>query len=197
MPLDDERYEMQEGGIWVPSGAATEPPAAEAAAEPQPEPEPEPAAEPSEEIDYRDRYLRLLAENENVRRRTQQRIEHEQRRAREDLAERLLPLADGFVRAAQALEESASVEAVREGLGLLAGQLNSILRDWGVEPIPCQVGDLFDPELHEAVMRTDPTEEVPEHHIASVLETGFRLGGRVLRHAKVVVAGPPLDTQAD
>ncbi|MBI2301776.1 MAG: nucleotide exchange factor GrpE [Armatimonadetes bacterium] len=194
--MDDSRFGgTMQGGIWVPGGGG--------AAPPEPEPEDEQPVEaapaeaaPAEEVDWRDKYLRALAEYDNLRRRGQQQVELARRKATEEAVARILPLLDGFDRALAAVGEGGDVAALRQGVELLAGQFSGVLADLGVEPIICEAGAEFDPAYHEAVMRGEPTDEVPAHHVLSVLERGFTLSGKAIRAARVVVAAEPLDTQA-
>jgi len=158
---------------------------------------PAPVEDAAPGTDYKDRYLRLLAETENVRRRTQEQAAISVQRANEQLLEKLLPVVDGFGRALAAAREGGNVESLVQGLELLDKQLRTFLEGVGVEEIPCEAGDPFDPDLHEAVMRVEASEELPEGHVATVFERGYRLNGRPIRHVRVAVAAPPLDAEAD
>ncbi len=177
--------------IWVPPSARKPEPApaeevAESAAEPEPEPEP----------DWHDRYLRALADAENIRRRGAEQSRLAIERANQEFLRQLLPVVDGFDRALAAAEQGASFESLAEGLRLLGSQLDSFLAGAGVTRIDCAAGDAFDPEQHEAVVRLPARDDVPAGHIAGLLEPGYRLHGRVLRPARVAVAGEPLDQEA-
>lgn len=181
---------VESGGIWVPPSARPRD-AAEPAA-----PVEEPEA-PAAEVDFQDKYLRALAELDNYRRRSQEQQRTAVQRANETFLAELLPVIDGLDRGLEAARGETSIDKLQAGLELVSRQLHSFLETHGVEPLECRVGDLFDPELHEAVMRGPATEEVPEGHILSVWERGVKLNGRVVRPARVGVATAPLDVQAD
>jgi molecular chaperone GrpE len=99
----------------------------------------------------------------------------------------LLPIIDSFDVALAEIKN----EAEALGLKLIRSQLLSTLAKYGLEPIPVQKGDQFDPELHEAISR-EPSDQA-EDTIVEEVQKGYRLHARVLRPAKVKVAGrtPP------
>lgn len=190
----------EQGGIWVPPSARRPaeptPPPAEPAETSQPATE-EPAEPVAEPVDYQSKYLRALAEMENLKRRTLQQVNAARSKTKEDVLAGLLPMLDGFDRALAASQaDNATVEMLVEGLKLLSSQFHSVLGQYDVTPIPCDVGDEFDPEIHDAVMRGPASDEIPENHITAVLERGYTVEGRVLRAARVAVAAPGLDVEA-
>ncbi|MCC7494498.1 MAG: nucleotide exchange factor GrpE [Fimbriimonadaceae bacterium] len=201
---------QQFDGIWVPPGTrvpstSPEPPTA-AAAEAGVDLEPvEPAADDPVEVelaavaaepDWHDRYLRALAEADNQRKRATEQQRVAVQRANERFIMELLPVLDSASRGLQAATEDATVESMARGLDLVARQLGNFLNGNGVEEIPAAVGEPFDPELHEAMLRQPATAELADGAIAAVLEKGFRLHGRVIRPARVAVAYEPLDESA-
>jgi len=199
MRLDDQ----PDQGIWIPESARRK------AAAPPPETEPadevevleadqaEPAAEAAPEVDYHDKYLRLLADAENQRKRGQEQQRIAIERANERFVLDLLPVLDALRRGLEAAEKDASVETLQQGMELVGKQLRTAIANHGVELIPCEVGDEFNPDFHEAMMRGPASDDVPEGHISAVLEPGYTLAGRVIRAVRVAVAAPPLDTEAD
>lgn len=190
----------EQGGIWVPPSARrpaepTPPPASEPATDAPAIDEPAPPA--AEAVDYHDKYLRVLAEMENVKRRNLQQLNLARTKTKEDVLAGLLPMLDGFDRALTAARaDNTTIETLVEGLTLLSSQFHSVLGQYQVTPIPCEVGDEFDPEIHDAVLRGPATDEVPENHILTVLERGYTVEGRVLRATRVAVAAPALDVEA-
>ncbi len=200
MRLDDSA-DRPDQGIWIPDSHRRK-------AAPPPEPldaelgeevatEAEAVVEAVPAIDYHDKYLRLLADVENQRKRNQDQQRSAVERANERFVLDLLPVLDALQRGLDAAAQDASVEVLQQGMELVGKQLRNALSNHLVEPIVCAVGDEFDPERHEAMMRGPASEDVPEGHISAVLEPGYTLAGRVIRAARVAVAAPPLDTQAD
>jgi molecular chaperone GrpE len=174
--------------------------------EPQPDPDDQPLDEVSvdttpgwvevelyeEVLAERDRYLRALAESENRARRASEQARIGVQRANEQFLEALLPVLAGFDRALAAGRNGATVETLLPGLELLERQLGSFLEAIGAALVAPDPGVEFDPEQHEALLR-QPTTEVPDGHIAAVLEKGIALNGRIVRPARVAVASHPLD----
>ncbi len=170
---------------------------AEAAQEPEQEPDlRQQLDEMKKEMDrMRDRYLRLAADFDNYRRRTRQEMEEVRRTAAERLLRELLPLADNFERAIAAVRSELS-DRVITGIDMIYRQLLNILGQAGVEPME-SVGKPFDPAYHEAFEEV-VTGEWPEGTVASEIQKGYLLGGKVLRPALVRVAkGPEIKDQAE
>lgn len=152
--------------------------------EQQPEPEEKTEAEKlREELDAaNDRYLRMLAEYDNYRRRSQKERESIYTDVRADTVKKILPVYDNLLRAA----EHESEEETRKGVEAILNQFKSILAGLGVTEIPA-VGKKFDPALHEALLHIED-EKYGEGEIVMELEKGFMLGGKVIRFSKVQVA---------
>ncbi len=131
-----------------------------------------------------DRYVRLLAEFENYRKRTSREKSETYSDAVSKTVADLLPVIDSFERA---MEAPCSDEAYRGGMENIYRQLGEFLRKLGVEEIPA-LGEVFDPKVHNAVHR-DPDSEREEGTVCEVYQKGYRLGARVLRCAMVGVAG--------
>lgn len=134
-----------------------------------------------------DELLRALAEQQNVLRRRRQEMDASLRYAQEDLLRELLPVLDDFERAIQAMKPAAD-EPIRAGVGLVYDRLVRTLAQQGLEAMR-PVGEKFDPALHDAMAeRVEPGVEPGT--ILEVALPGYRFRDRVIRHAKVVVAGP-------
>lgn len=141
-----------------------------------------------------EQHQRLLAEFDNFRKRT----DRERRRidlwARAEVMSAVLPVLDDFDRAAQAsTPEDNSFD--KQGMLIIINRLAEILIKEGLDPIKAEPGDVFDPEIHEAVLMV-PSTDIPAGCVVEVLEKGFRVQERLLRPAKVVVARKP-DTQQE
>jgi len=161
-----------------------------AAAQPATEPNAELAALQQERAQLEDQLRRTLADAANMRRRAQKEAEDARRRIVEGFAQELLPVVDNFELALQANAQAAApdVEALVQGIAMVRTMLLSVLERHGLQEITA-LGRPFDPALHEAVA-VEPTDAVPEGKIVRVLMKGYLIGDRVVRHARVVVAGP-------
>ncbi len=136
-------------------------------------------------VDWKDMALRLRAEMENYRKRQQRLAEEQVAREKDALLRKFLEVVDSLDKAIQHLDES---DPAYEGLKVTYDLMQSLLRSEGVEVIP-SVGRPFDPTLHEATAVV-PAAESQEAEMVVVDEDrrGYRVGGRVLRPARVVVA---------
>jgi molecular chaperone GrpE len=145
-----------------------------------------PAAAPQNE-DFRDRYMRTLADFENFRKRSEREKADFQRYALGSVIRDLLPVLDNFDRALEHAEEG---DEFHKGVSLIYKQLFDVLQRHGLKPI-VESGVRFDPNIHEAVIREeDPS--VPSHTVSAILQKGYFLHDRLLRPAmvKVAVGGP-------
>ena len=138
--------------------------------------------------EQKDKLLRLAAEFDNYKKRTAREYANLIESANLDLIRSLLDILDNF-RRALASAKDADAEAIFKGMEMIYNQFDSLLKERGLEEIEAE-GQPFDPELHEAVMTT-PTDELPEDYVASEMQKGYRIKGRVVRHSKVAVAKPP------
>ena len=130
-----------------------------------------------------DQFLRLAAEFDNYRKRTLKEKEASYGNGKADAVAKLLPVYDNLERALNQPTEDANF---KKGVEMTMTQLVSIFTGLGVE-IFGEVGDTFDPELHNAVMHTE-SEELGENTIAAVFQKGFKIGEKVVRFAMVQVA---------
>lgn len=140
----------------------------------------------AEAADWRDKYLRLQAEFDNYRKRTLKEKMSLVESGGENVIKALLPVVDDVDRALAAMEKSDDVEALRGGVRLIAQKFNEVMRQQGVNEIEA-VGKEFDVDLHEAVARF-PIEGKSSGEIIDVVQKGYKLGEKVVRYAKVVVA---------
>ena len=130
-----------------------------------------------------DSYLRLAADYDNYRKRTAKEKDAAYGNGKADAVEKLLPVYDNLERA---LQQETADEAYKKGVEMTMTQLVGILNSLGVE-IFGNVGDTFDPNLHNAVMHTED-ENLGENTISQVFQKGFKLGEKIVRFAMVQVA---------
>ena len=130
-----------------------------------------------------DSYLRLAADYDNFRKRTVKEKEASYGNGKADAVEKLLPVYDNLERA---LNQETTDAAFKKGVEMTMNELVKIFTGLGVE-IFGNVGDSFDPNLHNAVMHTDD-ENLGENVIAMVFQKGFKIGDKVVRFAMVQVA---------
>jgi molecular chaperone GrpE len=146
-------------------------------------PMPSATAAPPENVDFKDRYLRTLADFENFRKRSEREKQDFFKYALAGLMKELLPVLDNFDRS---LDHAAEGDDFHRGLLLIYKQLFDTLTKHGLRPID-QGGVPFDPKIHEAVVsEEDPS--VPSHTVVAILQKGYFLHDRLLRPAMVKVA---------
>ncbi len=133
-----------------------------------------------------DLYMRAIAEYQNFRRRNEEQKKEAISFANSELLRSLLPILDNFERAIASAEKNQAFEALSNGVTLIMRQMQDFLSKNGVEPIE-SVGEIFDPNLHEAIIRVED-EEHDENTILDEIQKGYTLKGRVLRPAQVRVA---------
>ncbi len=131
-----------------------------------------------------DQFLRLYAEYDNFRKRSQKEKQDIYTSSKADVIKELLPVLDNFDRAANNTE--CSFEDYKKGIDLIFNQFSEILNKTGVESYG-ERGDAFDPNIHNAVMTVED-DELGENQIASVFSKGYKLGDRIIREAVVTVA---------
>jgi molecular chaperone GrpE len=154
-------------------------------------PRPDEAApqEAPAEPDYKDKWLRAVAELDNIRKRARRDVAAAESRGIAKLARELLPALDNFERALAAAEEQPENRDhhLTDGIRLVQTELLSALARVGIEP-DSPKGERFDPHRHEAVAQ-QPVDGAEPGTIVEVYSAGYRYGDDVLRPAKVVVAG--------
>ena len=131
----------------------------------------------------RDAHLRVAAEFDNFRKRTVKEKEASYGNGKSDAVAKFLPIYDNLERA---LKQETTDAAFKKGVEMTMTELVKILNGLGVE-IFGEIGDSFDPNLHNAVMHTE-SEELGENVVAQVFQKGFKIGDKVVRFAMVQVA---------
>lgn len=137
-------------------------------------------------------YMRIAADFDNFRKRTQREREDLEQQVKISTINELLPVVDNFERARSQIKPQTEQEnTIHKSYQSVYKQLVDCLKRIGVAPMRAE-GKEFDPNLHEAVMR-QPTHDFPEGTVMEELQRGYLLGERVLRHALVKVAAAPED----
>jgi len=156
-----------------------------------PPPAVDPAAETiarleSELAEQKDRLLRTAADFDNFRKRAAKEKAEAWGRAQADLIQRLLEVVDDLGRVAHLDPAQTSAQALHEGMGLVEKKLLKAFETAGVERIDPS-GSAFDPNAHEAVMTVPAPAADQDGQVASVFQSGYRMGGALLRPARVAV----------
>lgn len=149
-------------------------------------------AELNEKVkNHQDKYIRLMAEFDNFKRRTAREYQQKIDAANEKLIMELTTPREDFERAYKAWNTETTAETLLEGIKLIFNRFDTVLKQNGLEVFG-EVSEAFDPQIHDALMRL-PHATIPEGNIVEIFEKGYRLKGRVIRHAKVVVSsGAPV-----
>lgn len=137
------------------------------------------------EKDIQDKHIRLHAEFDNYRRRTAKEQLDIIETANGKLLSKLSEVLDNFDRAF-AVENKGTVESFEKGMGMIHDQFRKVLSDAGLEVLN-PVGEEFDPNSQEAFMR-QASETIPENHVVTVFQKGYKLKNKILKTAKVIVS---------
>ncbi|WKN43695.1 nucleotide exchange factor GrpE [Tunicatimonas pelagia] len=135
----------------------------------------------------KDKYLRLYAEFENYRRRTAKERLELIKTASEDIMSALIPVIDDFERSLDIFKENEAVAPMYEGIQLVHQKMVKILEQKGLTRMEVAQGSDFDSEYHEAVVQTPAPSEELKGKVVDVIESGYFIGEKVLRYAKVVI----------
>jgi molecular chaperone GrpE len=133
-----------------------------------------------------ERYLRLAAEYENFRKRTERERMEQRDRAQGQLVGKLLEALDDLERLTRFTAEGTTVDSVLEGVKLVERKFARALESAGLEQVSAQ-GERFDPEQHEALMLTETDDPAEDEMVGDVFQTGYRFRGMLLRPARVQV----------
>ena len=136
-----------------------------------------------------DRLARMQAEFENARKRAERERADFRDYATGNVVEQFLPVLDNFE---LALKSTGSAEQLRSGVELIVKQMQEVLRQLQVNPVPA-LGEEFDPRHHEALGSVE-REDLPDQHVAEEIRRGYKLRERLLRPALVRVASNPKQT---
>ncbi len=144
----------------------------------------EAAAESEPEEDSDTRYMRLMADFQNYKKRVEKEKKDLYSFANEKLVSELLDVLDNFERA---LDQEGQGDSFKEGMEMIFKQLGDVLKKSGLAEIPA-LGEEFDPNFHNAVM-SEETDEYESGKVSGVMQKGYTLNGKVIRPSMVKVAG--------
>lgn len=185
MAKEKKKSEAPETEDKVEETSAEETAAQNSENEPEQEKAPSKEETLQKELDEKtDSLLRLSAEYDNFRKRSQREKEALYVDCKNSVVSELLPVIDNFDRIFA--NPDASVEDYKKGVEMTYKQFRDVIKKLGVESFG-EVGDEFDPNIHNAVMHTED-ENQPENTITIVMQRGYRLGDKIIRHAMVAVA---------
>jgi len=143
-----------------------------------------------ERDELEDRLKRVSADYQNYMRRAQQNVTTAQQQQLMEVAKSLVTVLDHFDHALQVDPETTSPAKMLEGVEMVRNELLRVLQQHGVQRVEAGVGEPFDPNRHEAMMR-QPTDEIDPDHVAAQIQPGYALADKTIRPAKVTVAEPP------
>ncbi len=133
-----------------------------------------------------DKFLRLFAEFENYKKRTSKERMDLFKTANQEVIVAMLPVVDDFERALKELSKDESSDLFK-GVSLIQNKFWGVLKNKGLEEVAVKAGDVFDSELHDAITQIPAPDKKMKGKIIDVIEKGFQLGDKIIRHPKVVV----------
>ncbi len=136
----------------------------------------------------KDRWLRAVADLENYKKRVKREVDEATTRVVQTLLPSFLPTMDNLERALEIAGNGASVDQLIKGLQMVKDEFIGALRKHGIEAVP-SVGTAFDPAIHDALQQVDSPDH-PPGVVVREFERGYRMGERLIRPARVVIAGP-------
>lgn len=134
-----------------------------------------------------DKYLRLYSEFDNYRKRTTKERADLIKTAAEEVFTAILPVIDDFERAIKANEHLEDLTAIKEGVQLIYNKLKNATQQKGLTAFE-SIGEVFNPDLMEAITNIPATDESQKGKVIDETEKGYKLGDKVIRYAKVVIA---------
>ncbi len=137
-------------------------------------------------VELKEKNIRLLAEFDNFKRRTNREKDRLLKYSLEDFAKAIIPIVDDLQRTIDSVKEKDKDDPLLNGIMMVKNKFDKILKENGVAPFH-SVGEKFDPELHDALMIQE-AEDAESQTILQEFEKGYKYHDKVIRHAKVVVA---------
>ncbi|NJB72497.1 molecular chaperone GrpE [Saonia flava] len=134
----------------------------------------------------KDKFLRLFAEFENYKKRTSKERMELFKTAGQEVIVAMLPVIDDFDRALKELSKSEDKEMFK-GVELISNKFKEVLKSKGMQEVGVEAGDAFDAEVHDAITQIPAPDKKLKGKIIDVIEKGFKLGDKIIRHPKVVV----------
>jgi molecular chaperone GrpE len=136
--------------------------------------------------EMQDRYIRLSAEFDNYRKRTLREKIELSKYAAEELLLKIIPIMDDFDRALAHMETATDCAAMKDGIDLIYTKFSDFLKQYGIKEIE-SLNNLFNVDLHDAVAKVPVQEDEKKGKVVDVIQKGYYLQDKVLRHSKVVV----------
>ncbi|MBK6482151.1 MAG: nucleotide exchange factor GrpE [Chitinophagaceae bacterium] len=133
-----------------------------------------------------DKFLRLYAEFDNYKKRTQKERIEVAKTAGIEIINALIPVIDDFSRAMKQMETSNDLSGLQEGVKLIQQKMNAVLESRGLKQMK-SLGETFNPELHEAIAEIPAPDQQLSGKVVDEIESGYYLHDKIIRHAKVVV----------
>ena len=150
-------------------------------------------AESEKQVEYyKDLLLRKVAEFDNFKKRAENEVSSIVRYGKTDVLQSLLPIIDDFERSLKLGKDNRESEAFAKGVELIYQKLLKFLDTQGIKQID-SLGKEFDVHYHDALLQI-PRNDVPPHMVIEVVDKGYMLDDRVLRHAKVIVSTTPTES---
>jgi len=140
----------------------------------------------AEIAESKDKHLRLFAEFENFKKRNMRERLDLLKTAGQDTINKILPVLDDFDRAKKSAEDESTSEQLSEGVLMVYNKLYSVMANMGVKPME-STGEVFDPEVHEAITEIPAPSEDMKGKIIDTIEKGYHMNDKIIRFAKVVV----------
>lgn len=137
--------------------------------------------------DLNDKYLRLYSEFDNYRKRTMKERVDIIKTASEDVFKAILPVIDDLDRAIKANEKADDIAAIKEGIQLIYHKFKNTTHQKGLTPFE-SIGETFNPDLMEAITHVPAANDEQKGKVIDEVEKGYKLGDKVIRFAKVVIA---------
>ncbi|WP_233885798.1 nucleotide exchange factor GrpE [Tenacibaculum piscium] len=136
----------------------------------------------------KNKYLRLFAEFENYKKRTSKERMELFKTAGQEVMSVLLPILDDFERALSHIDDDKEAEELRKGVLLIYQKLVKTLQQKGLTAIEVKAGDAFDADVHQAITQIPAPSDDLKGKVVDCIEKGYKLGDKIIRHPKVVVA---------
>ena len=136
--------------------------------------------------EQKEKYLRLMAEFENYKRRNAKEKEELRQNGGKDIVQSLLVVLDDVDRASKQLETTTDVNLIKEGISLIFNKLRTIMQQKGLRAMDA-VNQEFDADLHDAITEIPAPNEAMVGKVIDMVEPGYYLNDKLIRHAKVVV----------
>jgi molecular chaperone GrpE len=141
----------------------------------------------TDNAELKDKYIRMVAEFDNYRKRTAKERQEYAKIASKNVVMAIIPALDDFYRAVKVADDTDNTEQVPDGMKLLFDKLSNSLEVQGLKKMDSEAGTNFDPELHSAIAKIPAPSDEMKGKIVDTAESGYYLNDKIIRHAKVIV----------